>query len=239
MSKRFLLEFLDFIIPRFCLICDTSLNYNTIFICNKCESEIHILDNSQIAEEYNRQFKNNDLIDAYTSLYVFEENGNLQKLIHELKYEKKFKVGMFLGQKLAVMRKNTILSWNADLIISVPLFSLKKIERNYNQAYYIAKGVGRNLNIPIKDNVVKRKKNTISQTTLTISEREENVHGAFSVANKTKIKGKRIILVDDVITTGATVKEIAKILKNNGAERVFALSVANPPVLHSIRSTDS
>ncbi len=239
MSKRLLLEFFDFIVPRFCIVCDTLLNYNSIFICNECESEIHILEDSQITEEYNRHFTDNEFINAYTSLYVFEENGNLQKLIHALKYEKKFKVGLFLGEKLSEVRKKTIISWNADLIISVPLFNLKKIERNYNQAYYIAKGVGKNLNIPIKDNLVKRKKNTISQTTLTISEREENVRGAFSLVHKNKIESKRIIIIDDVITTGATVKEIARILKDTGAEKVFALSVANPPVLHSVGSTDS
>lgn len=239
MSKRLLLEFFDFIVPRFCIVCDTPLNYSSIFICNECESEIQILGDSQITEEYEQHFTDNKFIDAYTSLYVFEENGNLQKLIHALKYEKKFKVGFFLGEKLSEVRKKTILSWNADLIIPVPLFNLKKIERNYNQAYYIAKGVGKNLNIQIKDNLIKRMKNTVSQTTLNMSEREENVHGAFSILHKTKIKSKRIIIIDDVITTGATVKEIAKILKEAGAEKVFALSVANPPVLHSVGSTDS
>jgi len=148
-------------------------------------------------------------------------------------------VGIFLGRKLASEKSDILKSWRADFIIPVPLFKLKEVERGYNQSYYIAKGISQVISIPIANKFVKRVKNTISQTTLNYEERKENLDRAFILQKRENIKSKRAIIVDDVITTGATVSEIAKVLKENGAEKVFALSVATPPFSHSIGSADT
>ncbi|NOX64924.1 MAG: ComF family protein [Chlorobi bacterium] len=230
---------MDFIIPRFCAACSTPLSTQEKFICNNCESTIELLSPFQIQNEFRRKFSTNNLIDDYTSLYMFEEGGALQHLIHALKYEKKFKVGIFLGKKVSNNKIDILKSWKADLIIPVPLFNLRRIERGYNQSFYIAKGLSSETKIPIKNSFVKRAKNTVSQTTLNFEERKENLNRAFILRKRGKVKSKKVIIVDDVITTGATVSEIAKILKKNGAEKVFALSVATPPFSHSIGSADT
>lgn len=239
MTSNYIAEFLDFIVPRFCIACNSSLKVGSKFICKSCESTTQLLTESQIKSEFQRKFQNENIIDDYTSLYVFEEGEALQKLIHALKYEKKFKVGVFLGQKLGRYKNKIIKSWNADFVIPIPLFPLKKVERGFNQSFYIAKGLSYTTKIPVENNLVKRAKNTVSQTALNLTERKENLHKAFILNKRRNIQGKRVIIIDDVITTGATVSELARTLKENGAEKVFTISIATPPISHSIGSTDS
>ena len=239
MTSNYIAEFLDFFIPRFCISCNSSLKISNKFICNSCESSIQLLTESQIISEFQRKFSHDNIIDDYTSLFLFEEGDALQKLIHALKYEKKFKVGIFLGQKLGNYKNKIIKSWNADFIIPIPLFNLKRVERGFNQSFYIAKGLSKETKIPIENNLVKRTKNTVSQTALNLTERKENLRRAFILNKKRKVQGKRVIIIDDVITTGATVSELARILKESGAEKVFTISIATPPISHSIGSTDT
>ena len=113
-----------------------------------------------------------------------------------------------------------------DLIIPIPLHQLKKAERGYNQSFYIAKGLGEILNVTASDRIVKRRKYTESQTTMTLVERQENISDAFKIRNKKIINGKVILLIDDVITTGATISECGKILLDSGAKKIFAASIA-------------
>ncbi len=229
----------DFISPRFCVSCNITLFTDDYFICKKCYSKISLLQAHEIKSEFDRKFKNSNIVDGYSSLFLFEEEGPLQDLIHNLKYNQKFKIGLFLGEKLGKDKKDIITNWNVDFIIPIPLFHLRKVERGYNQATYIAKGLSRACKIKSNETSVKRVKNTLSQTKLSNDERKENMLGAFKVSNPKKIKGKNIIIIDDVITTGTTVIELAKVLKKHGANKVFSLSVATPPFLHSIGRSDS
>ena len=200
---------------------------------------IQFLSDSQIESEFQRKFYPDKIVDDYTSLYIFDEGEALQKLIHALKYGNKFKIGISLGHQLGHYKKKIVNSWNADFIIPIPLFTLKRVERGFNQSFYIAKGLSKETKIPIKNNLVKRTKNTISQTTLSLAERKENINEAFILNKIGKVQDKRVIILDDIITTGATVSELAKTLKNFGALKVFTISVATPPISHSIGSTDS
>ena len=143
-----------------------------------------------------------------------------------MKYEKKFNVGIFLGKTLANKINSNRPDWKIDLIIPIPLHQLKKAERGYNQSFYIAKGIGKILDIPFSDRVVKRIKYTESQTTMTLNEREENISGAFKVINRNSVNGKTILIIDDVITTGATISECGKVLLEAGAKNIYAASVA-------------
>ena len=109
-----------------------------------------------------------------------------------------------------------------DLIVPVPLHHLKKAERGYNQSYYIARGISKSTNIKIEENILKRIRFTQSQTKMNLEERRLNIENAFKVR---KIL-RNILIVDDVITTGATVNECGKVLKKAGANEVYAASVA-------------
>jgi ComF family protein len=224
--KYFANSLFDFILPRFCCSCKTKLSANQDTMCGNCLSKIQRSTSSRLQREFERKFLINKIISEFYSPFVFEKDKELQQAIHALKYDKKFPVGIFLGKVLAAEFKLNQINWNFDLIIPIPLHQLKKAERGYNQAYYIAKGVGSNLKVKVSDRVVKRIKYTESQTTMNLNEREENISGAFKIINQKTISGKNILLLDDVITTGATISECGKMLLESGANKIYAASIA-------------
>jgi ComF family protein len=195
-------------------------------MCKSSLSNIQKASKERLKREFDRKFLNNNIVSDFFSPFVFEKDKELQHAIHSLKYENKFPIGIFLGKTLANKIKTDRSNWNLDLIIPIPLHQLKKAERGYNQSFYIAKGMGNILKITFSDRIVKRIKYTESQTTMTLNEREENISGAFRVRNKNAVKGKSILLVDDVITTGATISECGRILLEAGAKQIYAASIS-------------
>lgn len=224
--KLFLTEVVDFFLPRFCPSCSTKLLSHEISICKNCSNEILLADNQRIEFEFNKKFKAKKLVEGFTSLYVFEKDKQLQEILHHFKYSNKFLIGIELGRRIANKNKDLMESWKIDLILPVPLHHLKKAERSYNQSVYIVKGISEILKISYNQKILKRKRYTESQTLKNILERELNVIDAFSVSNEKKIRGKNLLLVDDVITTGATISECARQLLNAGANKIFAASIA-------------
>jgi len=196
-------------------------------ICPACLNNIKIAARERLESEYERKFLVKNIISGFISLYVFEKDKELQHIIHAMKYEeRRFLIGKFLGEKLGECYKSVFRDWKIDLIIPIPLHRLKKAERGYNQSFYIAKGLSKKLQIPLNQYSLKRVKFTQTQTAMNLKEREENVTGAFRVKRKNIIKGKTILLIDDVITTGATASECGKVLLKAGANKVYVVSVA-------------
>ena len=213
----------DFFLPRFCPGCNKKLLANEKLVCSQCLNSILIADAVRLQYEYDRKFNSEKIIEDFYARYVFETDKTLQHIIHALKYQKKFRLGIFLGEILSEGIKSR--NWQIDLIIPVPIHHLKKVERGYNQSDYIVKGVSKSLKIPYSTKSLKRIKHTESQTRLHINERAINVANAFKVRNSKKIKNKNILLVDDIITTGATTQECGKALVNGGAKSVYACSI--------------
>ncbi|MCC7300265.1 MAG: ComF family protein [Verrucomicrobia bacterium] len=113
-----------------------------------------------------------------------------------------------------------------DVITAVPLFSPRRRERGFNQAALLAEALGRRLRLPFRERLLRRVRATVSQTGLTAPQRAANVHGAFRIGLFARPAGLRILLVDDVMTTGATVNACAKALKRGGAASVYVVTVA-------------
>lgn len=216
----------DLILPRFCCSCKTKLLSNEDTICQICFCKIQPASEDRLKREFERKFLNKNIISDFFAPFVFEKDKELQHAIHSLKYNNKFQVGIFLGKVLADKIQSTQSNWKIDLIIPIPLHQLKKAERGYNQSYYIAKGMSKILNVSCSDRIVKRKKYTESQTTMTLTERKENISKAFRIKNKNAVKEKTVLLIDDVITTGATISECGSILLESGAKKIFAASIA-------------
>jgi ComF family protein len=144
-----------------------------------------------------------------------------------LKYQGMTSLGIELGKKVgeAICAGNSDTKY--DCVIPIPLHRSKYRERGYNQSEYIARGIADVLNKRcIEISAVKRVHPTESQTHLTIEERKVNMKGAFRVVKPERLKGKHVILIDDVITTGATVEECARVIKETGAVSVDIASVA-------------
>lgn len=224
---KLLTNIFDFFLPRICPCCKSRLSVSEECICSRCFNNIKIAEDKLLKVEYERDFKSKSYISDFTSAFVFEKDKELQTLVHELKYNKRFLNGVFLGKQIAGLRKELIQNWNIDLIIPIPLHKLKLAERGYNQAYYISQGLSKKLNIPLNKTIIKRKKFTKTQTKLTRKEREENLTGAFKLSGRSKILDtKNVLIIDDVITTGATTNECAKVLLSAGVKKVYAASVA-------------
>ncbi|MGE5435684.1 MAG: ComF family protein [Syntrophothermus sp.] len=226
MIKKFFTEFIDFFLPRVCFGCGNNLPINEEIICSTCKENIKKPDVQFLQEEFNRKYYNRKIISGIDALYVFEREKEFQNIIHHLKYRSRFKIGIYLGEQIAEAKIDFIINNKIDLIIPVPLHRIKKAERGFNQSDYIVKGLSSKIKIPAEYKAVSRIKNTASQTKMNLSERQINIKNAFKIKNENAVKGKTIILVDDLMTTGSTLSECAKILLDAGAKKIFAISAA-------------
>ncbi len=222
----FLKEVFDFILPRFCAACKKKLETTEVVVCYKCLKEIKKVSVEQLVLAFGNKFRDSAIITDFHSLYLFEKDKPIQGLIHELKYRQKFLIGKYIGKNLGRSIKRKSENWQLDLIMPVPLHHLKLAERGFNQSLYIAKGLESELKIKVENRAIKRKRYTQSQTTMDFEEREKNIKDAFSLKSIEKIRNKNILLIDDVITTGATIRECGKLLLDNGANKIYAASAA-------------
>lgn len=223
---KIFVEAADFILPRICPGCMKKLPVDERFVCAECIRSIKPADPERLRLEFNRKFLHEGYISDFFSLFVFEKDKALQHIIHSFKYQGKFKNAVYMGELLGSKLTGISNTWKADFIIPAPLHAVKKAERGYNQSYYIAKGASKTSALKVNDKAVRRKRYTESQTTMDLIERKENISGAFTVRNKNMLAGKSIILIDDVITTGSTLGECAKVLIEEGAFKVYAASIA-------------
>jgi ComF family protein len=152
----------------------------------------------------------------------------IKDLIHAFKYKNKDYLGAILGKLMIEFIKEYNLPINfIDLIVPIPLHKSRLREREFNQAEILSRGVGLEFNKEILRDAFIRQRMTKTQTELQPNERVRNVKDSFLVLDNKFIEGKNILLVDDVLTTGATSSEAARTLKNAGAGVVFVLTLAN------------
>lgn len=153
-------------------------------------------------------------------------DDHYKELIHRFKYGKKIPLGRRLSQRLGETINSGSSFSESDLLIPVPLHKSRYRERGFNQSEIIAEEISKTTGVSLLREGLKRKKNTKDQTNLSPQQREQNVRGAFVVTQPGIINGKNIILVDDVITTGATMNECARMLKQAGAEKILGMTIA-------------
>lgn len=219
----------DFIYPQVCFTCNQHLTTSELKICSSCWNSLTTIVPSHPlwTEKQNKLTGDGSISDVF-SCYFFEKEGKLQEIIHLLKYEGITHLGIRLGRELGNRILTHQLYRQADFLIPVPLHKAKLRERGYNQSELICKGISEVTKIPTETTILKRTKHTQSQTHLSLEERKQNVSGAFMVEQKHKhlLSGATVILVDDVITTGSTINECAKVLFATGVRQIFAASAA-------------
>jgi ComF family protein len=224
MEKTFHLLF-----PDVCVICSSLLSGSERYCCTACISGFDRFRSPSEAEEVLRhaiatRFSDKFLFDRGWSLFWFHKDNPLQKALHAMKYDGLFTIGAVLGQQLGQWMLEGDIPGDLDCIVPVPLHYLKKVERSFNQAEKIAEGIGKTISKPVRPDLLKRIRYTESQTSLPAPLRRKNPEGAFQ-AGKSSMP-RHILLVDDVITTGATMVAAASALRAAGADRVLLASVA-------------
>jgi ComF family protein len=155
--------------------------------------------------------------------------GELRELIHLLKYEQVESAAGVLGQMLAEAIEKLELNTDSVLVVPVPLHRSKRRQRGFNQAELILRAALRQKPLPnaeLAADVLQRTRSTLSQIGLTRSQRAENIRGAFQVKYLNRVEGREVLLVDDVLTTGTTANECARILHKAGAQKVWVATVA-------------
>jgi len=200
-----------------CIICG-ELNDSDEFICEHCNCKIKLCSESFYVSRDDIRFKCFSI--SYYSSVMLE-------LILRLKYKSDFKCGEVIANLMLEFIQNNKIEF--DIITFVPASKITYKKRGYNQTQYLATYLGKKLNKPIISTLLKVKI-TRDQIGLYGNERWNNIKDSFIMNRKVKIKNKIILLIDDVITTGATVFYCAKILRNNGAKEVFILTAAKSKV---------
>ncbi len=213
---------ISLIFPTRCPVCNEVIFPNEDF-CEKCRAEL---------TEYNDSFK---IRGAKSFTAAFEYNEKISPAVILLKRGVKGNAPYALGTALASELENNGISQKIDIIIPVPLYKSDKRERGFNQAELIAKEVGRITKINVSPDIVEKTRKTNQQKTLTKRERTVNLKDAFEIKSPDKIKGKRILLVDDVCTTGSTLTEITILLRKSGAAEVHCAVCCKTP---SIKKED-
>lgn len=214
--------FRDFLFVTECLHCGVRLHDDEQRVCVRCWNALTIVsENDYTYNVLTERFRDGGVIDDFETLFYFEKGKLLQTVAHSLKYEEVMAFGFELGIRLGKKVSDRMI----DAIIPVPLNKRKERERGYNQSDVIAAGISSVLNIPVLSRIVRRTKYTVTQTHLNAEERKKNIADAFEVINAERIREKKILLVDDIITTGSTIQEIARVLKKNGAGQITAGSI--------------
>jgi len=219
----------EFIFPPLCLSCHRMRPDASSRICADCWNSIKPVRTDDILyQETRKKLLATGMVDEMVAAFEFEETGSLPSIIHQLKYGGMSTLGVELGRCLGKRLQDFLDDPSSCLLIPVPLHTVKLRERGYNQSDILCNGVGETTLIPVVD-ALKRTRYTRSQTKLSREERQQNVADAFEVRKNFFLDNKTLILVDDVITTGATTAECARALRNSGAERILATAVALAP----------
>jgi len=215
--------------PRTCQACGHVLYKQEKVLCTKCLYHLpktnfwHHADNP-VAEIFWGRVE----LNAAASFLFFNKSGKVQHLMHNLKYRGKKQIGPFMGELIGKELKKSKQYQTVDMVLPVPLHPDKLTKRGYNQSALIAKGIAQSMKIPVYTDLLIKTKNTESQTKKSRYERWQNVSRVFKLQNPSLIKNKHILLVDDVITTGATIEACAQVLlhEENVTVSVFSLAYA-------------
>lgn len=237
--KSLLSKIVNFIFPPQCIICKSIID-NEDGLCPVCINDINFITDPKCEYcGYPFEFKTDNKFSVKLSicakclnnkpkfdkaLSVVHYNDASKKIILPFKHADKTNYAKIMGNMMA----NTIAPFVAkmDFIIPVPIHLKRMIKRKYNQSALLASHISKRLDIPVLYNVLVRSHFKYSQGKLSFDDRKANVLNAFDIKNPYKIKGKNILLVDDVMTTGATLNECARILKNFDARRVYVITFA-------------
>lgn len=217
---RWVDDFVSLFYPRLCLACGNGLPPRQDSICISCQYYLPKTNFHKLLENpFTERFWGRIPLCAGAALYHFNKSGRTQRLIHHLKYDHKPNVGIRLGQLYGRQLLDSKHFRSIDLIVPVPLHPRKEKMRGYNQSAVFAKGLSQVMEIPWQKNILVRKVMTTTQTKKSRMERFQNVQDAFSLQEEKTIRNKHILLVDDVLTTGATLEACAKnLLKVSGVK---------------------
>ncbi len=211
---NFLNNIYELFYPELCACCNNTLTNNELIVCVNCRHDLPLTNFTN--EENNlveKSFYGRIQIETATALFYFFKKGKIQNLIHALKYKNQQQVGTLLGNWLGEELAESPRFSTIDYIIPVPLHKNKLKTRGYNQVSYFGKSISKILKIPFNETILTRISFTKTQTKKVRFDRWNNVQELFFVEDQKTLENKHILLIDDIITTGATLEACCKAFK--------------------------
>ena len=220
-------DFMSLIYPRQCEACENLLIAEENFICTSCLATLPQAASSiKAGQEIKMLLAGRVPVEDVKFLYAFEKKGRVQKIIHAIKYQHQKELAVMLGNLLAIELMKEVPFHQIDLIIPIPLHDKKLKIRGFNQSEYFAKGLSMSMQKPVIIEHLIRTKETSTQTKKHKYQRWENVEGIFKVEQLDALKNKHVLLVDDVITTGATIEAAWKAMQNVEGIKLSVAAIA-------------
>ena len=216
-EKKFLETMLNLIYPPKCGICG---KLNDIFLCSKCNKMLE--NEAKFNIEKNTSFENE--FDEH--IYIFKYEGVIRRIIIQYKFQEKSYLYQTIVNFLLKNKKMFEIIKSYDTIIPVPISKKREKTRGYNQSYLIAKDIANKIGINVENKCLFKTKNIIEQSKLNKEKREKNIQGVYEIRNAKRIVNKKILLIDDIYTTGSTVNECCRELKKANPLKVDVLTIA-------------
>jgi ComF family protein len=235
--KSLLRNAVDFLYPPFCILCDAPLPPHLCWFCAPCGASLHVAASLRdacprcamdrrtstcaCALAWDRPY------DAIHSLFTFDDAA--QKFIHQIKYQEKRSLAWYMGKTFSRHIPGSFIN-TIDILLPIPLHYLRKLQRGYNQADHFCRGVADGIarQIPMMTDALRRRRHTRTQTRLNSTQRQKNLAGAFALRPNAAhlLEGRNLLVIDDVLTTGATATECSEVLLKAGANSVRILTLA-------------
>lgn len=225
--KDWLGSFVSLLFPRCCIVCGRPLAKGEECLCTLCNINLprtgyHLMEDNPVE----KLFWGKIPLERATSFFFYRKGSDFRQILHQLKYGGQKNIGAIMGRYMAAELQESGFFEDIDVIVPVPLHKKKQRLRGYNQSEWIARGIATVTGIPIDTESVVRHKNTETQTSKSSLERWENVNGIFKLHHAESLAGKHILIVDDVLTTGATTVECASCLTEIEGVRISVLTLA-------------
>lgn len=227
--KSLLTDLINLLFPTLCIGCDQVLPQSDQLLCTKCRLDIPETNDhrSPNHNESHNKFAGKVPIRYVTSYARFAKGGVMQQAIHRIKYGGNKDAATSFGRWYgAILNNHSSIANDVDMLVGVPLHRQRLRQRGYNQADQIASGLGDSMRVPARSDVLIRTKFKSSQTKKNRLERWANVETVFSVADANSVRDKHIAIVDDVLTTGATIEACAAELLRAGCREVSVITLA-------------
>lgn len=223
----FLEDFISLIFPRYCLACYHSLVKGEEIVCTSCLADMpHTFSHLDPENFLKRRLLLRMPLRHAFAIFRFTKTSKVQALLHALKYQQQPEVGIALGRMYGEKLKSAGYQNAWDIIVPIPLHHSRQRKRGYNQSEKFASGISEKLNIPVVTNAVTRKHHTQTQTRKSKRQRWDNVHAVFELNRAHELGGRKILLVDDVVTTGSTVEACGIVLLEGGCLELSIVCIA-------------
>lgn len=216
-------NFVGLFFPKICVACEENTPLKAKTLCLSCTNELHYTNHHNIRNnDFESHFLGRIPLERGAAMFQFIQDTSIQKILHQLKYKNNKEIGIQLGMEYGKILKESGFLDNISTIVPVPLHWRKEKQRGYNQAEAFGMGISLYSNIPIVPDLLLKTEKNQSQTNKSRLERVQNVEKVFTYNEKYDSEGHFVLLVDDVLTTGATLEACAKKLNLNNTKIAMA-----------------